>query len=213
MIHILVIDDHPAVREGTRSILESEHDITVDCLEPPFTADVMNSLDYSKFDVILMDMNLGEINGIELAKTILENSVSCKILLYTGYDIGDYIEKAISIGIHGAISKTETKEKILQNIRHSLQGEIILPYDFVKKLVQQHVQHEKQMEQIPTSLTEREKKIIEEVENGLTNQEIADKLHLSKRSIEYSLTSIYTKLNVGSRTEAVLVAKAEGFID
>lgn len=62
-------------------------------------------------------------------------------------------------------------------------------------------------------LTKREIEILKEVEDGLTNQEIADKLHLSKRSIEYSLTNIYNKLGIGTRTEAVLIAKSEGYID
>lgn len=211
MIHILVIDDHPAVREGTKSILENEEDVVVECLCPPYTVERIENVDLSAYDVILMDINLGENNGIELAKAIMEKKVRCKVLLYTGYDIEDYLEDAIQIGIHGAISKTESKEKILSNIRHALDGDIILPYHYVKKLIQQNVLKESEVQQVD-QLTDREKLILIEVEKGLTNQEIADQLHLSKRSIEYSLTSIFNKLNVGSRTEAVLVAKSEGII-
>jgi len=211
MIHILVIDDHPAVREGTKSILENEDDVSVECLNPPYTVEKIQKIDFSPFDVILMDINLGDINGIELAKAIMEKKVSCKVLLYTGYDIEDYLEDAIQIGVHGAISKTESKDKILSNIRHALDGDIILPYHFVQKLILKNILKEKEANQVDP-LTDREKLILIEVEKGLTNQDIADQLHLSKRSIEYSLTSIFNKLNVGSRTEAVLVAKSEGII-
>ena len=101
---------------------------------------------------------------------------------------------------------------LLSTIHNVIKGEIIVPYTYLKNLLSQ-----KQTKPIHSSVeqvfTEREKSILQEVEKGLTNQEIADQLHLSKRTIEYNLTSIFNKLNVSSRTEAVLIAKAEGVID
>ncbi|ASS90385.1 response regulator transcription factor [Aeribacillus pallidus] len=212
MIRILVIDDHPAVREGTKAILETDSEVEVDCLEPPYTAELMEKIDFLQYDAVLMDMNLGDINGIELAKQITSQEHQCKVLLYTGYDVNDYMEEAISLGIHGVISKTESKEKILSHIRHALLGEIILSFDYVKKLIERQTFKSPSMKEANEPLTDREKMILMEVERGLTNQEIADKLHLSKRSIEYSLTSIFNKLHVSSRTEAVLIAKSEGIL-
>ncbi|MCD7035731.1 response regulator transcription factor [Metabacillus sp. GX 13764] len=213
MIHILVVDDHPAVREGTRAILETDPEVKVDFLNPPFTVAAMEKADFTPYDVILMDMNLGDINGMELSKGIIRKTDDCKIILYTGYDVEDYFDEAIRMGIHGAISKTETKEKILQYIRTSLNNEIILNYDYFRNVLSQQKVKKTDQPVDHEQLSAREKSILHEVEKGLTNQEIADKLHLSKRSIEYSLTAIFNKLNVGSRTEAVLIAKSEGTID
>jgi len=212
MIHILVVDDHPAVREGTKAILETEPDIQVDCLDLEYTIEAFEQYDFSPYHVILLDLNLGDINGMELSKSILKKHPACKIILFTGYDVEDYFEEAVRLGIHGAISKTESKEMLLSTIHHAIKGEIIVPYTYLKNLLSQ-----KQTKPIHSSVeqvfTEREKSILQEVEKGLTNQEIADQLHLSKRTIEYNLTSIFNKLNVSSRTEAVLIAKAEGVID
>lgn len=213
MIHILVVDDHPAVREGTRAILETDPEVKVDFLNPPFTVEALEKADFTPFDVILMDMNLGDINGMELSKGIIQKTDQCKVILYTGYDVEDYFDEAIRMGIHGAISKTEPKEKILAYIRSSLNNEIVLNYDYFRNILSQQKGKACNQEIEHEHLSAREKSILQEVEKGLTNQEIADKLHLSKRSIEYSLTAIFNKLNVGSRTEAVLIAKSEGTID
>ncbi|OAS87116.1 MULTISPECIES: response regulator transcription factor [Metabacillus] len=212
-VNILVIDDHPAVREGTKAILEAEPGVQVTCLNPPYTEEAFEKIDFTPFDAILMDLNLGEINGIQLSKTILNMEHSCKVILYTGYDVADYFEEAIAIGIHGAISKTESKERLLSFIRHSINGDIIVPYQYFKKMLFHKQSKVVETHSINNVFNDREKAILQEVEKGLTNQEIADNLHLSKRSIEYSLTSIFNKLNVSTRTEAVLIAKAEGIIE
>lgn len=213
MIHILVVDDHPAVREGTKAILEVEPGIQIDCLNPPYTIEAIEAFDFIKFDVILMDLNLGDINGIELSKKIISMNNSCKVILYTGYDVDDYFEEAIRLGIHGAVSKTESKEKLMDYIGHVINGDIVVPYHLIRKILDPKQNKTTETELSDTVFNDREKAILHEVEKGLTNQEIADHLHLSKRSIEYSLTSIFTKLNVSTRTEAVLIAKAEGIIE
>ncbi|AZB44231.1 DNA-binding response regulator [Bacillus sp. FJAT-42376] len=213
MIHILVVDDHPAVREGTKAILEKDPEVVVDFMSPPFTLEAVENMDFNPYDVILMDLNLGDINGMELSRGIVDQNCGCKIILYTGYDVEDYFEEAIRMGIHGAINKAESKEKILAYIRHAINGEIILPYKYLQSILSQQKIKQTEHSLETECLNEREKAILQEVEKGHTNQEIADNLHLSKRSIEYSLTSIFNKLNVGSRTEAVLIAKSESIID
>jgi two-component system, NarL family, competent response regulator ComA len=213
MINILVVDDHPAVREGTKAILETDSGIQVDCLNPPYTVEAIEKIDFTRFDVILMDLNLGDINGMELSKAIIDHNQSAKIILYTGYDVDDYFEEAICLGIHGAVSKTESKEKLLTIIHHVIDGDIVVPYHYISNLLSQKKLKNTNTNSSNQVFSDREKAILQEVEKGLTNQEIADQLHLSKRSIEYSLTSVFNKLNVSSRTEAVLIAKAEGIIE
>jgi two-component system competent response regulator ComA len=127
--------------------------------------------------------------------------------------VEDYFEEAIQLGIHGAVSKTESKEKLLTFIRHAIDGDIVVSYQYFKDMLCYKQLKNTDTESVNQVFNDREKAILHEVEKGLTNQEIADHLHLSKRSIEYSLTAIFNKLNVSTRTEAVLIAKAEGIID
>lgn len=217
MAKILVIDDHLSVREGTKTILESEEKFEAKFLIPPYTNERIDAFDFSEFDVILMDLNLGveDINGIELSKMILKKNKDAKIIMHSGYNVDDYWNEAIRVGIYGVINKSDSKERIIDYIRHVLNGEIVISFKHFQKIKieSEEALSEKEINRKENLITEREKAILIEVEKGLTNQEIADKLHLSKRSIEYSLSNIYTKLKIGTRTEAVLIAKSENIID
>jgi two-component system, NarL family, competent response regulator ComA len=211
MIKVLVIDDHIALTEGTKSILESSNDILVDTLSPPFSIESIISQDYSKYDVVLMDINLGlSITGIEVSKMILKREPDCKIIVYTGYDIADYFEEAINNGLYGAINKNITKQKIIAYINEVLEGNLILSIEILKRAFKRK---NNPINQSEITYTERERKILNHLGEGLTNQEISDKLYVSKRTVEYSLTDIFQKLGVSSRSEAVLIAKSEGLIN
>jgi two-component system competent response regulator ComA len=216
MVKILVFDDHLAVREGTKTILDSVEHFDVECFEPPYSAETIHKYDFSEVDVVLMDLNLGvdDINGIGVSKEILKNNEDVKVVLYTGYDVSDYWDEAIRIGIYGVVNKSESRDKIIDYIHHVLDGDIVVNFkDFQSCKIKSEEKESDESQSKDSLITEREKAILVEVEKGLTNQEIADKLHLSKRSIEYSLTSIYSKLKIGTRTEAVLFAKSEGIIE
>lgn len=217
MVRILVFDDHIAVRQGTKSFLEEEEEFVVTFFDPPFTNERIETFDFSNTDVILMDMNLGEDikNGIELSKKIIQENQDVKIVIYTGYHVSDYWDEAIGLGFYGVLSKSDSKEKVIDYIHHVNRGEIVVNFkEFQRiKLISEGERSLSEAETKDSLITEREKAILIEVEKGLTNQEIADILHLSKRSIEYSLTNIYNKLNISTRTEAVLIAKSEGIID
>jgi len=217
-VKILVFDDHFAVREGTKSILDSVEEFDVDVFNPPFSIDAVNHYDFSNIDLILMDLNLGEndANGIGLSQEILKMNSDIKIIIYTGYNVSDYWDEAIQAGIYGVINKSESKETVIDYIKHVLEGNIVVNFKRYQrtKLDSDRIAESTDSYGSPAkTITEREKSILIELEKGLTNQEIADKLHLSKRSIEYSLTNIYSKLNIGTRMEAVLIAKSEGIID
>lgn len=112
MKKILVIDDHPAVMEGTKTILETDTNLSVDCLSPDASEQFVLRHDFSAYDLILMDLNLGDdISGIELSKKILKENPLCKIIVYTGYEVEDYFEESIRAALHmrcaptGAVSR------------------------------------------------------------------------------------------------------------
>lgn len=209
MINVLVVDDHIAVTEGAKAILESSNEIKVDTLSPPYSLDSFRQEDYSKYDIVLMDINLGiDTNGLEVSKEILKTQPDSKIILYTGYDIEDYFIEAIKCGLYGAIHKNTPKQDFLNYIDYVLKGKCIISVDLLKRTVKEE---EPEIEEEP-KYTDRELKIIEYLGEGLTNQEISDRLYVSKRTVEYSLTEIFQKLGVSSRIEAVLIAKSEGLL-
>lgn len=215
---ILIVDDHFAVREGTKAILQKVNHFDVVSMSPPFTREGLKGINFSEIDLVLMDMNLGDgyENGMTLAKEILNIYSDMKIVIYTGYNNTDYWGEAVLSGIYGAVNKSEPMENLISYIEMALKGHIVVGFEQYRKTLLKNkelIGMNKISEENESLINEREKQILIELEKGLTNQEIADTLHLSKRSIEYSLTNVYTKLNIGTRTEAVLIAKSKGYID
>ncbi|WLR54575.1 response regulator transcription factor [Mesobacillus subterraneus] len=209
MIHILIVDDHPAIGEGTRLILDQEEDFRADYIDP-----VNQDLDAKNFDnyqVFILDLYMPEVTGLTLAKKILSSHPEAIIIIFTGFEISTHFNILLESGVHGFISKTASKEQFITSIRCALRGEVVLPLELLRQL--------KKVETKPlggdlsdVSLTEREQKILIEVSEGYTNREIGENLLLSQRSIEYSLTGIFSKLGVKSRTEALRKADKLGLI-
>lgn len=112
MKKILVIDDHPAVMEGTKTILETDANLSVDCLSPDASEHFVHNHDFAAYDLILMDLNLGEINGMELSKKILKENPLCKIIVYTGYEVEDYFEEAIVQGCTARSARPNQKKRL-----------------------------------------------------------------------------------------------------
>lgn len=209
MIHILIVDDHPAIGEGTRLILDQEKDFKADYIDPVNQSlDIKNFADYQVF---ILDLYMPEVTGLTLAKKILSSHPEAIIIIFTGFEISTHFNILLESGVHGFISKTASKEQFITSIRCALRGEVVLPLELLKQL--------KKVEAKPlggdfsdVSLTEREQKILIEVSEGYTNREIGENLLLSQRSIEYSLTGIFSKLGVKSRTEALRKADKLGLI-
>lgn len=215
MKKILVVDDHPTVREGTKAILQSEGRYQVSVLSPPYDKETIAGTDFSNYDLIMMDMSFGETdNGITLSKVILEKLPEMRIVLYTGYDVCDYWDEALRAGIYGVINKSESIEVVMNYLEQVFLGNVIAPFKLYRNLIENINKEQEKYDngEMALNISEREVAILGQVAIGLTNQDIADKLHLSKRSIEYSLSNLYTKLGVSTRTEAILIAKSEGLI-
>lgn len=213
MIKLLIVDDHPAVGEGTKSMLEQESDIEVDVIFNSLEAE--GRVKSHSYDVLLLDLYMPNLNGIELAKKIKQFSDDIKIIIYTGFDLNTHFNLLSEADISGFVSKTATKEQLLTVIKCALREEVVLPMHLFKQLrrtnptVSDNVNN---FQRLAISLNEKEQTILDEVSRGLTNREIAEKLHMSQRSVEYSLTSIFNKFGVRSRTEALIKGKELGLI-
>ena len=213
MTTVLIVDDHPAVGAGTKSMLEQQSGMNVDVIEQ--SEKVEGILKENQYDVLLLDLYMPGMNGIELAKSIRKTYPDLTILIYTGFDLSTHFNMLVEANVNGFVSKTATSEQLVTAIRCALRDEVVIPLHLFKQLRRSEASVSETNEE-PTSsgisLNEKEQSILKEVAAGLTNREIAQQLHMSQRSVEYTLTGIFNKLSVRSRTEALYKAQEFGLV-
>lgn len=202
MIRILIIDDHPIVLEGSKILFDDVTQIDVDTEND--VQNVKKRILKKSYDIYLVDINMPKQNGIEVADDIQRIQPSAKIIFYTGDNIEDYYFLLAQKKYYGLLSKTSTKETIIQTIMNAMNGNILLPYSFLSYV---HEQIEPTHIEQTLQLNKREEKILNYVIQGYTNNAIAAELNLTQRTIERNLSKIYHLLNVNSRKEAALKAK------
>lgn len=213
MIRILLVDDHPSVGEGTKTMLEQDPETEVTVLVSPVEA--LEVLKYETFDVCLFDLNMPVFSGIELTKRILSIYPDTKILIYTGYEISSHFNLLVESGACGFISKTSTREQLHNAIRCALREESVIPVGLLKQLRRTEVrlsQLKSDKVHDDVSINEKEQEILQEVALGKSNKDIAGRLFISQRTVEYNLTRIFQKLKVSSRSEAIVEASRLGLV-
>ena len=192
------MDDHPSVALGTRVMLEKEKDFQVTDLNSGEEA--LNLIKEKMFDIFIFDLKMPEMNGHELAEHVLEINPEAKIIVYTGYEIEPYFNELIQSGVLSFLSKTDSREQMIETIRSLLNNNATIPVHLLQQLRNINLQSKRV---IKNPLNPEEKNILEQVAVGKTNKEIANSIFKSTRTVEYHLTAIFKKLNVGSRIEAV----------
>lgn len=213
MIRILLVDDHPSVGEGTKNMIEQDTEMQVTVLMSGMEA--LELAAEENYDVMLFDLNMPVISGIELTKRMIKINPESRILIYTGYEISPNFNMLIEAGVSGVVSKTASREQLLNAIRCVMRDEAVIPVSLLRQLRRREVRlnqgtNEKVMEEV--SINEREQEILQEVASGSSNRDIASKLLMSQRTVEYNLTRIFEKLGVRSRSEAIVEARRLGLI-
>jgi len=213
VIQILLVDDHPSVGEGTKSMIEQEDDMKATVVTSSMEA--LEVLKNQTFDVLMFDLNMPVINGLELTRRVMATDSDTPIIIYTGYDITSHFNILVEVRVSGFISKTASREQLITAIRCALRGEAVIPVSLLHQLRRNDARvyaagNEESVKCI--SIDEKEQAILQEVASGKGNREIADILLMSQRTVEYNLTRIFGKLNVHSRSEAMIEAKRLGLI-
>ncbi|MDM5248202.1 MULTISPECIES: response regulator transcription factor [unclassified Lysinibacillus] len=208
MIDILIVDDHPVVLDGTKTLLQDLTNVRIDTEQD--SASVLSRMDAQNFQLFLIDINMKPINGIQLSEMIKKKQPEALILLYTGYELSDYYELLVEKKIDGLLSKLATKEQVIQTIQAALRGEILLSADFLD-FVQQRTNLSNTQQDI--LLSDKEQEILQLVSQGCTNKAIASAIGVTQRTVENYLSKLFVKLNVESRAEAVIVAKEKAWIN
>ncbi|MDQ0063527.1 two-component system competent response regulator ComA [Paenibacillus harenae] len=165
------------------------------------------------FDLILCDLNMPGISGLELTKRLIQQDAERKVIIYTGYEIGTHFNLLIESGVSGFISKTISREQLHNAIRCAMRGDAVIPISLLKQLRRNEIKLERQELSIEdVSINEKEQTILHEVATGISNKELAAMLHVSQRNVEYQLSKIFEKLSVRSRSEAIKEAQRLGLI-
>lgn len=201
LIRVVIVDDHALVREGTRQVLEADPGLKV-VGEAGSAGEGVRQVVELKPDVVLLDLALPDLSGIEAARQIRALAPDTKVIVLSAYDDEDYIVAAMEVGAAGFLLKTVRGREVVEAIHGAQQGEIVLHPTIVAKL--RHSLQRGKEDGHPQELSARELEILRLVGRGLRDKEIAESLQISRRTVEGHLSRILGKLGVSSRTEAVV---------
>jgi len=205
-LRVLLAEDHAVVREGTRQILEQDPGIEV-VGEAEDGADVVAAAARLRPDVVLLDLSLPVLNGVEATRRIRATESGTQILILSAYDDEDYVVAAIEAGASGYLLKTAHAADVIAAIRAVARGEVVLHPAIARHLVARATDGPDR-----ESLTARELDILRLAARGQRTKEIADHLSLSTRTVEAHFTGIFNKLGVSTRTEAIVHAASRGWV-
>ncbi len=211
-IKVILADDHVVVREGTRQLLEREADIEVvgEAGDGEEATDLAARLCP---DVVLMDIAMPRLNGIEATRRIKGLRPSTAVLILTAYDDDQYITALLEAGAAGYLLKNVRGHELIEAIRAVHGGESVLSPSVARKVLNRFVATPaKSGEKQPLDpISEREMEVLKLAAQGMSNKDIGGELRLSARTVQAHLGHIFTKLDVGSRTEAVLYGLKRGW--
>jgi len=211
-IRVLLAEDHVIVREGTRELVQHEPDMEV-VGEASDGEEAIQLTAKLRPDVVIMDIAMPKLNGIEATKQIKELYPATAVLVLTAYDDDQYIFALLEAGAAGYLLKNVRGRELIDAIRAVYAGESVLHPAITRKVIESFMPAGKPAERrIAEPLSEREMEVVKLAGRGMSNKDIAEELSLSVRTVQAHLGNIFNKLGVGSRTEAVLYALKKGWV-
>ena len=214
-IRVLLVDDHPIVRGGLRSLLEAQDEIEVVGEAPDGQEGVVTALDLLP-DVVLMDIRMPGMNGVEATRQIKAHAPNIRVVMLTSYDDDEQVFEAIRAGASGYVLKDVNPEKLLTAIQAVADG-----YSLMSPAIARKVQAELQRVTTPAvgvvseeviALTPRENEVLGLIAHGHNNREIAAALSISEKTVKTHVSNIFAKLQITDRSQAVLYAARKGLI-
>lgn len=204
-IRVVIVDDHPVVRDGLRGMLESQSDFEIvgEASEGEAAVRMAESLNPA---IVLMDLRMPGMDGVTALREIKTNNPQVQILVLTTYDSDADILPAIEAGASGYLLKDTTREDLFAAIRAAARGETVLAPAVAARLVG------KMRAPGEEKLSKRELEVLQLVAEGDSNREIASRLHISQATVKSHLLHIFGKLGVSDRTAAVTVALRRGIL-
>ena len=212
-IKILIVDDHEVVRDGLSVMLGRQEDFAV-MGEAHNGLEAVEKARELEPDVILMDLRMPELDGVEAMRRIREQDADVKFIVLTTYDTDEYIFDAIEAGAKGYLLKDASREDLFKAVRGVHQGESLIQPGVVSRVLDRLAQLSRRPGQggEPQALSEREVEVLRLMAQGSANKQIAADLSISESTVKTHVTNIFQKLEVSHRTEAVAKAMSKGII-
>ena len=202
-IRVMVVDDHPLVRQGVRSLLSNYADLEI-VGEADSGATALRHAAHLMPNVILLDIRLPGETGIELVKRLRQSAPAAKVLMLTSFDDREYLTGALRAGAHGYVLKSISDETLLQAIRAVYSGEHVLGPQLLDQMIQHYTAESP--ESAADDLTDDERHIIRLLDDGASNAKIAADLFMSETTVKRKLQEVFEKLSVHSRAQAAAEA-------
>jgi DNA-binding NarL/FixJ family response regulator len=208
-IRILIVDDHPVVREGLAGMIGTQPDLEV-VGEAGNGVEAIRQAEALKPDLILMDLQMPTMDGAVAIRQILQDNPSARVLVLTAFDTDERILHAVEAGAQGYLLKGAPRDDLFRAIRVVAEGGSLLQPSVAAKLLTRVGQMLKQDDN--DQLTEREREVLDLLARGFRNKEIAEKLIISERTVKFHVGIIFQKLGVSNRAEAVSRAIQSGLV-
>lgn len=204
-ISVLIADDHALMRQGLKQLLELEQDIKVVQLAENGDDAILKAVD-SRPDVILMDINMPVLNGIQALKKIKEMNLNTKVIILTIHDDREYLLETINIGADGYVLKDADSNSLVKAIRNVNNGISYIHPTLANELLKEYKKKDSHSNSHSTVLTKREFDVISLIAKGYNNKEIAEELYISEKTVKNHVSNIFKKINVNDRTQAAIYA-------
>ncbi len=210
---LLLVDDHAVVRSGLRMLLEGESDMQI-VGEAGSAAEALQAVERLQPDVVLLDIGLPDLSGIEVARQVKQRSPATAIVALTIHEDEEYFFKMLEAGAVGYVPKRAAPEELIQAILAAASGEVYLYPSLAKLLVKDYLTSEGSGRGVRAldGLTDREQEVLALLAEGESNPEIADRLGISPKTVSRHRENIMRKLNLHSRSELVKYAIRKGII-
>ncbi len=205
MINVLIADDHPILRDGVRLLLEGEADMQV-------VGQAANGLEAVRLacdlkpDIVLMDIQMPEVDGIEACERIGRQAPTVKVLILSQIDTEEHLVRVLEAGAQGYVLKQSATDELVNAIHTVINGHVYMTPSMASRLVGRYLRREDEKTQKSKQLTAREQDVLKGICEGATNQQIAENLNLSIKTVQSHRANIMEKLNLHNRVDLVKYA-------
>lgn len=211
MIRVLIADDHKMVREGLRRILEFDGEIQV-IDEADNGEECIKKIRSSKPDIVLLDINMPVMNGIEALQEIRKKKLKTKVIILTVHNEIEYLLRAVDIGIDGYVLKDSDAHELIRAVTSVYEGDKFIQPSLIPLLNSKLIARDLDSERLE-QLSKREIEVLKLVAVGMFNKEIGVELGISERTVKNHLSSIFKKIDSSDRTQAAVFAIRNGLVD
>ena len=210
-IRIMIADDHSMVREGLKQLVELEDDIIVVAQAGNGNETIEKIIEYNP-DVVLLDINMPEKNGLEVLTYLKQNDINANIIILTIHNEVEYLYKAVEIGVKGYVLKDSESDVLIRAIRSVYEGETYIQPNMASLLFKK-MNNDDSGAVHNTRLTKREVEVLKLITEGLLNKEIAHRLCISEKTVKNHVSNIFKKIEVSDRTQAAVFAIKNAIVE